>query len=223
MQAAACKPPCMAFSATPGSPSRPARSPMTNTSRWPGTERSASTEIRPDRWVCAPSASAAWRANGTASTPAVHSTVRTAWSVLGLPSLGVTVIPSRRTSVTCTPKCRSTPRSSSTRCALSVSAGAKLFSTRSPPSNSSTRASPGEMLWNSLANARVANSRICPASSTPVGPPPATAKVSHSSRSGPGGSVSAISKAANTRRRMLSASSRVFMPGAHVANCSLPK
>ena len=79
------------------------------------------------------------------------------------------------------------------------------------------------MLWNSLASARVAISRIWPASSTPVGPPPAMAKVSQPSRSGPGASVSAISKAANSRRRMLSASSRVFIPGAHFANSSWPK
>ena len=156
----------------------------------------------PARSDVAPSTSATRRANGTASTPAVHSTVRAAYSSAGPPAFGVTVTPSRRTSVTCTPMCSSTPSFSRIVAALSVRSGAKLLSTQSPPSKSSTRASSGSMLWNSLARARVAISRIWPASSTPVGPPPATAKVSHPSRSGPGGSVSAISNAPNSRRRM---------------------
>ena len=196
---------------------------MTNTSGWPGTVRSASTAMRPERSLVAPRTSATRRAKGTASTPAVQSTVRVAKCWSGPPSLGEMVMPSRRTSVTCTPRCISTPSRSSVRVALPDSPGAKLLSSRSPPSNSSTRASVGLMLWNSLASARVAISRIWPASSTPVGPPPDTANVSQASRSGPAGSVSAISNAPNSRRRMVRASSRVFIPGAQAASSSRPK
>ena len=122
------------------------------------------------------------------------------------------------------PPCATRRRGSSkVLAALPAMPGAKLLSTRSPPSNSNTRASSGAMLWNSWARVRVAISRICPASSTPVGPPPATTNVNQPSRSGPGGSVSAISNAPNRRRRMASASSRVFIPGAHCANSGMPE
>src|SRR4051794_39205224 len=99
----------MAFSATPGRLSRPTRSPMTKISGWPGTDRSASTAMRPAWSDVASSTSARRRAKGTASTPAVHKTVRTGKLSGGPPALGVTVTPSYRTSVTCTPMCCSTP------------------------------------------------------------------------------------------------------------------
>jgi len=69
----------------------------------------------------------------------------------------------------------------------------------------------------------VASSRICPASSTPVGPAPTRAKVSHRLRSAGSAADSAISNAPNTRRLMTRASSMVFMPGAYLANSSCPK
>ena len=53
----------------------------------------------------------------------------------------------------------------------------------SPPSKSSTRASPGSKPRYSRWSVWVASSRICPASSTPVGPAPTRAKVSHWRRS----------------------------------------
>ena len=73
------------------------------------------------------------------------------------------------------------------------------------------------MLWNSLRQGAGGHLPDLPGQLHPGGPPPATTKVSQASRSGPGGSVSAISKAPNSRRRIDSASSRVFIPGAHWA------
>ena len=74
-----------------------------------------------------------------------------------------------------------------------------------------------------LPRLRVASSRICPASSTPVGPPPAMAKVSHASL----GVVGGASRPSRRRRTPCggrsSASSSVFIPGAHCANSSWPK
>ncbi|HMD95065.1 MAG TPA: hypothetical protein VKG80_20735 [Trebonia sp.] len=69
----------------------------------------------------------------------------------------------------------------------------------------------------------MATSRICPASSTPVGPAPTRAKVSQRLRSAGSTAVSAISNAPKTRRRMTRACSMVFMPGAHSAYSSCPK
>ena len=67
----------------------------------------------------------------------------------------------------------------------------------------------------------VASSRICPASSTPVGPAPTRANVSQLRRSAGSAAVSAISNAPYTRRRIASASAIVFMPGAQRANSSM--
>ena len=53
----------------------------------------------------------------------------------------------------------------------------------SPPSKSSTRASLGSMSWYSRRSVCIASSRIWPASSTPVGPAPTSANVSHRRRS----------------------------------------
>ena len=69
----------------------------------------------------------------------------------------------------------------------------------------------------------VATSRICPASSTPVGPAPTRAKVSQRWRSAGSVADSAISNAPNTRRRIFSASSIDFIPGANAAYSSWPK
>ena len=55
---AACRPPCIATSQTPGSLLREAMSPRANTSGWPGRVRSGSTSILPARSVVAPVASA---------------------------------------------------------------------------------------------------------------------------------------------------------------------
>ena len=79
------------------------------------------------------------------------------------------------------------------------------------------------MLRNSERSVLVASSRICPASSTPVGPAPTSANVSQLRRSAGSAAVSAISNAPYTRRRMASASSSVFMPGAQPAYSSCPK
>ena len=91
-----------------------------------------------------------------------------------------------------------------------------------PPSNSRTRASSGLMCRYSSRSVLVATSRICPASSTPVGPAPTTAKVSQRRRSAGSVAHSATSNAPNTRRRIFSASSIDFIPGANAAYSSCP-
>ena len=65
--------------------------------------------------------------------------------------------------------------------------------------------------------------RSGPATSTPVGPPPTTAKVSQARRSSSSSASSAISNAPKIRVRSASASSTVFMVGACGANSGWPK
>jgi hypothetical protein len=62
-----------------------------------------------------------------------------------------------------------------------------------------------------------------PASSTPVGPPPTTTKVSHGARRLSFGSRSAASKAKKIRLRISSASSMVLRPGATLSHSGWPK
>jgi hypothetical protein len=69
----------------------------------------------------------------------------------------------------------------------------------------------------------VASSRICPASSTPVGPAPTSANVSQRRASSWLVELSAISNAPNTRCRIVSASAIDFIPGAYSPNWSCPK
>ena len=80
---AACRLPCIATSATPGSPSRLVMSPTANTSGCPGRVRSGSTSMRPARSTCAPHAAASFPASGEACTPAAQITVRAAIRSLG--------------------------------------------------------------------------------------------------------------------------------------------
>ena len=79
------------------------------------------------------------------------------------------------------------------------------------------------MVRNAPFSVRSASSAICPATSTPVGPAPTTTKVRRRSRSAGSVATSAASNAPRMRPRSSSASSMVFMPGAKVANSSLPK
>ena len=69
---AACSPPCMATSATPGRLLRAIMSPIAKTSGWPGREQSGNTATRPARSTSAPVALASSVASGDASTPAAH-------------------------------------------------------------------------------------------------------------------------------------------------------
>ena len=82
---AACRPPCMATSATPGRLLSAIMSPTTNTSGCPGTEQSGSTAMRPARSSSAPVALASSVARGDASTPAAQIVVYVASRVV-LPS-----------------------------------------------------------------------------------------------------------------------------------------
>jgi len=72
------------------------------------------------------------------------------------------------------------------------------------------------MVWRAISDS-------APASSTPVGPPPTSTNVSSRRRRAGSGSRSARSKASRIRRRISSASSRVFSPGASFSHASWPK
>ena len=185
-------------------------------------DRSGPTRIRPVRSRLAPVAAATAAHTGAASTPAVHSTVPAVCRVTA-PSAPRTSTPSRSTLVTMECMCCSTPSRRSAAAALPDNSGPNEASGALPPSSSSTRASAGVMCRYSALSVLVASSRIWPASSTPVGPAPTRAKVSQRARSSWVGAVSAISNAPNTRRRMVSASAIVFIPGATRANSSWPK
>ena len=119
--------------------------------------------------------------------------------------------------------CISTPILRSDVAALAESFGPNGASGSLPASKSSTLASSGSRRRNWSRSVRVASSRIWPASSTPVGPAPTSAKVSQRRRSAGSVAVCAISKAPKTRRRITSASASVFIPGACGANSSWPK
>ena len=93
----------------------------------------------------------------------------------------------------------------------------------SPPSNRSTCALAGSILRKFRFSDRRESSAIWPAISTPVGPAPITANVSHARRSSGSSSISAISNAPKMRPRSSRASSTVFIPGAKRANSSCPK
>ena len=79
------------------------------------------------------------------------------------------------------------------------------------------------MRRNSFGSVCCAISLIVPAISTPVGPPPMTAKVIQASRPAVLCARSARSNAPMTRARMSKASARVFRPGACAAHSSWPK
>ncbi len=212
----------MATSATPGSPSRLIASPVTMISGCPGMVRSGETMIRPARSWVAPAADAIAAATGGASTPAVHSTVPASCLVTA-PSGPRTSTPDRSTLVTMECMYCSTPSLRRAAAALADNSGPNDASGALPPSSRITRVSSGVTCRYSARSVLVASSRICPASSTPVGPAPTRAKVSQRARSAAEVALSAISNAPNTRRRMVSASEIDFIPGANAANSSCPK
>jgi hypothetical protein len=95
--------------------------------------------------------------------------------------------------------------------------------TRSSASTRMIRAEVGSIRSNSRPIAWWAISAIEPASSTPVGPPPTTMKVSSARRRSGSSVFSASSKAWRIRLLMSSASSSVLSPGANGSHWSLPK
>ena len=78
------------------------------------------------------------------------------------------------------------------------------------------------MRRNSRASVERASSAMAPASSTPVGPPPTTTKVSSRAISAESGWLSAHSNALNSRSLIVSASSSVFSTVACAAHSSWP-
>ena len=124
------------------------------------------------------------------------------------------------------PGCRGAARPPAPRgrAGLADAAAPGSWAARCPRASSSTiRALAGSKRRKLARSARRESSAICPASSTPVGPAPTIANVSHGSRAASSGSSSAISKAPKIRPRSSSASSIVFIPGASRAYSSCPK
>ena len=155
--------------------------------------------------------------SGDAATPAAHSTVRASMRRAPMST------PSASMRVTAAPVCTSTPSRSSWRRARSDSSGGIDASTRVPASTRWMRARPGSQLRNSRGKVWRAISARVPASSTPVGPPPMITNSSQCACRTGSVSRSAASNAASMRRRMRSASPRVFSPGASPDHSSWPK
>jgi len=197
-------------------------SPTTKIFGYPGIEQSGATLTRPMRSVCAPVACAISCASGAARTPAAQIRV-IAGIVRSAPAPSRTEIESTSRSVTIVRTWISTPSRSSAFDALPERRALKVGRIRSAPSNSMIRACAGSKCRKLRASELRASSPICPASSTPVGPPPTIAKVSHAARRASSVSHSAISNAPKIRPRSRSASSIVFIPGAHCSKRSLPK
>src|ERR1039458_1943477 len=154
---------------------------MTKISGWPGTVRSGSTITRPARSSGAPVRWETIFPNSEASTPAAHSTVFAGMRSTESPVR--TVTPARSKPVTVEWVRARTPRSDRARSAAADRSGGKDGSTRSAPSTSRMVASAGLMLRKSCRSVSLAISPSAPASSTPVGPAPTIANVSHAPRS----------------------------------------
>ena len=180
MALAACRPPCMATSATPGRLLRLTMSPTAKTSGWPGRVRSGSTAMRPARSTSAPVASASAAASGEAWTPAAHTTV---WASMR------SVVPSasrRRRRRASTPVTRAPMRSSTPRRFELLGRPGRTGGRRTWPAApcrrraSSTRTDAGSNVRKFVAAgcARPAHGSDRPAR-TPVGPAPTTTIVSH--------------------------------------------
>ena len=140
-----------------------------------------------------------------------------------VPSLCLTVIPLRSTSVTIAPSWISTPSFSSRAAAFWPSFSPIGGSTAGAASSRITRALVESMWRKAPLSVWSASSAIWPAISTPVGPAPTTTNVSSFSRRTGSLERSACSKAPRMRPRNSRASSMVFIPGAHSAKWSLPK
>ena len=176
---AACRLPCIATSATPGSLSSVTMSPTTNTSGCPGSVRSGSAAMRPAWSTSAPVAAASCAASGDACTPAAHTTVCAAMCSRAVARLDVDA---GRVDV-------GDPRAHHELDAEAAELARRRFAKdggrRSPAvpcrrRRAARAPSAGSNVRNSPRRLRDASSRICPAISTPVGPAPTTTIVSHS-------------------------------------------
>ena len=218
MLRAAALPSWIAAGARPGTSPRPgssrcAMSPITNASGWPGIERSGCTCTRPARSSGTPSE----RPRLDAWTPAAQKTLLA--SMRSPPAL----TPAASIPVTAEEVRTSTPSVRRSSSAWRERSSAKAGSTRGPASSSTTRALRGSMRRKSRTRTVRLMSAMAPASSTPVGPPPTTTKVS-SARCAPGsGEFSAASNAERMRRRISVACSSVFSPGARSSHSGCPK
>ncbi len=169
-------------------------SPIAKTSGRPGNVRSAVTVNRPARSTSDPISDASAAASGDAATPAAQMTVCAPTSSASSLSERI-VTEAEPTSTTVCPTSGVTPSFSSARSALCESEGGKPVRMRSAVSTRSTRALRVSTWRKSRRRLSRASSAICPAISTPVGPPPTTTNVSQLRRLSSSGSTSAASNA----------------------------
>src|SRR5580704_5343050 len=155
--------------------------------------------------------------SGDAATPAAQITVRESSRVPPCTT------PRSSTAVTGESVITSTPSRSSCRRALADDSGDIAGSTLGPASIRMMRALPGSIFRKSRSSTRREISASAPAISTPVGPAPIIVKVSQLATSAASTSRSAASYATSTRRRISTASSSVFRPGAGPSHSSCPK
>ncbi len=207
---AAWRPLCIATSARPGRPSSAIRSPTTKTSGWPG-QRAVGLHLDAPRAVDG-GAGALGQQSVPAATPARRPPRSSCGPRCGRPSrsrpVGVDAddagaeadLDAEPLEVAPRPPAQPLGERSEARC-------------RARRAGRSARSS-GRSGGSCAPSARRDSSAIWPASSTPVGPAPTIANVSHGSRAASSGSSSAISKAPKIRPRSSSASSIVFIPGA---------
>ena len=215
---AAAFPIWMAAGARPGmgtpSCTSMAASPITNASGKPGMERSRSISTLPARSsLTVPRC----EVSRSACTPAAQKTLRA--SMRSAP----TSTPASSTPVTMAPVRTSTPSSERSDCARRERSSAKAGRRRGPASRRMTRALAGSMRRKSRTRTVRLMSAMAPASSTPVGPPPTTTKLSSGTRFAGSSSFSADSKAVRMRRRISVACSTVLRPGAALSHSGCPK
>ena len=148
--------------------------------------------MRPPRSVLAPVERATASTSGTARTPAAQTTVLVSIRSVAPPASIVT--PRASMAVARAPWRTVTPSSASCSATFPESLSLNAATTRSPASSRITRTPVGSMRRKSrfIVFAVIAS---CPATSTPVGPPPMTTNVSHWARAAGSSVRSASSKA----------------------------
>ena len=158
--------------------------------------------------------------SGTACTPAAQITVLDSIRSLASPTSIVT--PCESMAVARAPSRTVTPSSFSPVATFAESFSLNDATSRSPASSRITRTAAGLLRLKPCFIVRAVRAS-CPATSTPVGPPPMTTNVAHSVRVASSRARSASSKAANTRLRSSSTSASVFSPHETSFHSSWPK
>ena len=209
----------IAAGATPGtgrpSCSSEARSPITKTSGWPGTVRSGGDAHAPGPVERAPRATAP---RGEAATPAAQTTVRAAIAVGADVDAALVDAGHRRAGPDLHAELLELPLRL-LREVLGV--GGEQPRARLDQDHAGHARVDAPEVARRACGARSRRRRR--PSRRRSGPPPTTTNVSHCRTASRSVSRSACSKASSTRRRISSASSRLFRPGAWRAHSSWPK